>query len=539
MGASFGLIEAALIAFCYFLGTCEIIWLGAFCSHPIFLGMIFGLAYGDITQGMIIGGTLQLYYLGNVALAGTILQDQALACCIAIPLALKTGIGAEAALIVAIPFGVFGGTLDSFRRLINGRFNAMVNKAIDELNFKKITFNGFYLPIMFQFVVRWIPAFVILFFAGSGIATLLENLPAWLSNGFIVIGNMLPALGLIMCATLIGQKKLIPFFFLGFIGMTLTGMTSFTFAVIGVLIAIIYINTSNDYADIESGGNFFENVGEVRTNSLFTKKDHFVIGQRVFNMHRASNSLEFLYGSSYAVAVMPALRKIYGDDTEGLKEALHRHTLPYMTEQAWGQVITGAALAMEEEIANGNEEVTGEEVVAFKSGLMGPMASFGDTILYVTLMPIVNSLIIPFAMSGQVWTGFVPVLYFWIFIGSIYYPMQLLGYNAGRTSIITLMKSGMLKKVMAGAGVLGMIMMGAMSANYAKITTPVTWVVNAGQASETTIVLQDVLNGLMPNILTLIFVGLTYFYIMKGGKYIKVIITVCIIGMLGSILGIL
>ena len=317
------------------------------------------------------------------------------------------------------------------------------------------------------------------------------------------------------------------------------GLSSFTFAVIGGLIAIIYVNTSNDFIDMEEGGNFFADTGEIKEGSLFSKKDHFIIGQRVFNMHRASNSLEFLYGSSYAVAVMPALRKIYGDNTEGLKEALHRHTLPYMTEQAWGQVITGAALAMEEEIAKGSTEVTGEQVIALKSGLMGPMASFGDTINYVTLMPIIHSICIPFALNGQIWPAFWPVVFFWWAIGAVYYPMELLGYNTGKTSIITLMRSGMLKKVMAGAGVLGMIMMGAISANYAKITTPLSWTINPGELSETTIVLQEVLDGLMPNILTLIFVGLTYYYIMKGGKYIRVIIAVCIIGMLGSILGIL
>ena len=536
---SFSLWEALLIGILNWLGYCEIMVIHAAVQQPLFLGLVFGLVYGDVPQGMIVGATLNLYYIGNIALGGTAIQDQTFGCCMAIPLALKTGMDPATALALAIPFGLLAGTLDSFRRLINGRFNAPVNKAIDELNYKKISFYGCFLPGLVQFLIRFTMAFVVILFLGDSLTTAVENLPVWLTEGISAIGGMLPALGLIMCATIIGQPSLIPFFFLGFIGMSLTGLSSMTMAIIAALIAIIYINCASEFSGVESTGSMFRTGEEAGPRiSNLTKRDHFMCGLRVYLLHRLSNSLEFLYGSSYVVAVMPALRKIYGNNTEGLKEALHRHAMPYMTEQAWGECITGAALAMEEEIAAGNKEVTGSQIVTLKSSLMGPLAGFGDTILWVTLWPICQALVIPFALQGQWWPAFWAPVYLIFFVGMIYYPTHMIGYRTGRKSVIQLLKSGTMKKFMAAAGVLGMVMMGALSASYTHVATPLVFTINPGTISETKIVLQDILDGLVPNLLALVYTAVSFFYIYKGGKYLRLVLATIVLGLLGSVVGI-
>jgi mannose/fructose/N-acetylgalactosamine-specific phosphotransferase system component IID/mannose/fructose/N-acetylgalactosamine-specific phosphotransferase system component IIC len=538
----FGLLEAVLIGFVYFLGTSEVIPV-AFCfSQPVFLGFIFGAAYGDIRTGVIMGATMGIFYLGNIALAGMIAQDQALACCIALPVALQSGMPAETAIILAIPFGLFGGTMDNFRRLLNGVFNGWAHKAVDELNFKKLYFNAFAGPLLLALVLRATPVFLLLYVGGEGITTLMSKLPEWLMNGFGVVGGMLPAVGLVMCATLLGAKKLLPFFFASFILMSLTHVGTFSFAILAALVAAIFVMVSPDAANLDTAGGLFganEEKADEPTASLLTGADHWWIAFRINFFHRVASSLQFLYGTSYGGAIAPYLRKIYAGNDEKLKDAMHRALQPYMTEMAWGNILSGAAIAMEEQIASGNEEVVGEQIHTLKTSLMGPMASFGDTINWLTLYPITNSIALSLAVTGTVWAAWWPVPFILIYLTGLFYITYIIGYRAGKRSIPVLMRSGMLKKLMLGASAVGMSMMGAMSASFANIKTPVEAIVNEGLDTETLWSLQATLDSLLPNMLALIYVGSAYFYLTKGGKFIYLILASVIIGIGGAALGLL
>lgn len=530
---SFGVIEAFLITLCYFMAASEMIHIAFVFGQPIFLGLLFGLGYGNVTQGVIIGGTLALFYLGNIALAGAVAQDSSLASCIAIPLALKAGLDPATALIIALPFGVVFGSLDNFVRLLRGRVAGKCHAAIDAMNFNGLKFWACVVPVCISFVCKALPLFVILVLAGGGIASLMSQLPPWLEAGFRVIGGVLPPLGMILCANLIGQKKLVPFFLGSFIIVRFSGIGTFTYALLALFAAIIYIQLSPDSAGM-SMDNIFKSDGEEKLGVL-TKHEQHMLSWRVFTYHRLSNSLEYLYGPSYCVALLPALRKIYKGQDDKLKDALHRHCAPYMTEMSWGNVITGAAIAMEEEIAAG-ADVSGNQVSTLKTGLMGPMASFGDTINYLTVMPIMNSIVIPFAIQGQVWPAFWGVV-FQAFIGVAYVITYSLGYRMGRTSILSLMKSGTLKIAMMGAAVIGMCMMGCQCAKFISLSTPLQFVLNAGTDAENIISVQNILNSLMPDLMPFCFVTGAYFYISKGGKYIYFIIGVIAVALLGSLVG--
>ena len=527
--AHFTFVEAALIGLLnYVLGSECSLTFG--CGSPMFIGWLLGVCYGDPKQGIIIGATLNLVYIGNIGLGGAVVQDQTFACCIAIPLALKSGLDPQAALMVAIPFGILLGTFDSFRRLINGRFHDPLMKAIDEYNVGKMYFWSWASGQLLILLFRGVICFLVLFTLGSAMSDVLANLPPFITTVITTAGNMLPALGLLLCATIIGQDELIPFFFLGFLFMSITRMPSMTTALIAGLIAFIYVNLSYKDSGAEAAAEQNMFASEAREDAMLKTADHWYLAYRTMCYHRLNNSLEYLYGNSYCMAVHPVLKKIYKDDIEGLKAAVKRHSLPFMTEQAYGHCLTGAAMAMEEEIAKGNTAVTGEQIVTIKSSLMGPLAGFGDTINWVTLFPICQSLVIPFGLQGQTWAAFW-MWFFLIYYYAIYIITGTLGYNLGRTSILALLKSGQLKKVMAGAGVLGMWMMGALCASYTTVQTSLVFT-----AGETQVALQSIFDGLIPNLLCMIYVGCAFFYIKKGGTLVKVVLAVLVIAILGTLI---
>ena len=92
-----------------------------------------------------------------------------------------------------------------------------------------------------------------------------------------------------------------------------------------------------------------------------------------------SNSYERLQALVFCVSMIPALKKLY-TNKEDLKAALKRHLMFYNTDSIPGGIILGITLGMEEEKANG-QDVADETITGMKTGLMGPVAAIGDTII--------------------------------------------------------------------------------------------------------------------------------------------------------------
>ena len=262
-----------------------------------------------------------------------------------------------------------------------------------------------------------------------------------------------------------------------------------------------------------------------------TKRDCHRTAWRVMLGHRFGNSLEAMYGTGVGYAMMPALRKLYKGKDEELKEAMDRHLLPYISEMSLGNCIMGAALAMEEEIAAGSEGIDGDDVITLKSSLMGPFAGFGDSLLWSTYAPVVRTVFIPFALGGSVLAALLmePFIRFSACLASIW--SFDLGYKMGKRSLIALLRGGWMKKLMAGAGVMGMFMLGA----YCKLNLALSI------ASETlggAISIQEKLDGILPGLLPFVLMMGVYSYFEKGGKYLRLIIITLVACLVGAFLGI-
>lgn len=249
-------------------------------------------------------------------------------------------------------------------------------------------------------------------------------------------------------------------------------------------------------------------------------------------VQRFSQNLESLYGLGFMYSMIPSLREAYGDDEEGLKEALHRSMTTYITEPYYGAAINGIATAMEEEKANGGD-VPGELITNTRLGLMGPFAGFGDSFHWGTIRPIVRAMFIPMATSGVLF-GIFGDWVIWIAAIVISWFTYWAGYKTGRTSVLSMLKSNTINQITIAAGVLGMFMMGAMSANYVALSTTIQF----GSGDEA-IMLQNVLDSVLPGLLPALLILFSFIYLSKKGKFIYLLVAYLIIGLVGAFFGIL
>ena len=119
--------------------------------------------------------------------------------------------------------------------------------------------------------------------------------------------------------------------------------------------------------------------------SKITKKELFRAYNKWYWLCEVSHCYDRLQSLSFCASIQNTLRKLYPNDEE-YQEALLRHLQFFNTEGTIGSVIHGITMSLEEEKA-ANKEISGEMIIALKTGLMGPVAGIGDTLIWGTLKP--------------------------------------------------------------------------------------------------------------------------------------------------------
>lgn len=269
----------------------------------------------------------------------------------------------------------------------------------------------------------------------------------------------------------------------------------------------------------------------VKTTSKITIKDLWVTFWRWWTACEMSNSYERMQAVAYCFAMIPVLKRLYPDKNE-FREALQRHLIFFNTEGICGNIILGMTVAMEEEKSTG-KTLSGEAIIALKSALMGPVAGIGDTITWGTVKPLIFTIALTASANGSVIGWFLMLLFVPVTVGYGWYLMTL-GYKVGKNALVSLLESGWINRIIMGAGILGLFMVGALSASIVTLNLSGTYM-SAG--AETTY--QSIVDGIVPGILPLLAIMGIYTYIKKKGQNFGMLILVIIaVSMLLSLIGI-
>ncbi|WP_102371572.1 PTS system mannose/fructose/sorbose family transporter subunit IID [Enorma phocaeensis] len=263
------------------------------------------------------------------------------------------------------------------------------------------------------------------------------------------------------------------------------------------------------------------------TGYKLTKADFQQINRRNLIGFQAGWNYERMQHSGYLWIILPQLRKIYGDNTEALKTACRTQCSPFFnTSNFLNTIITGVDLAIEE-----TEGLEGMETVAsLKTGLMGPLASIGDSIFGSLLPTIFGALAANMAMQGN------PIgIFIWIAVNIVVdwfrCKQTYVAYDQGMKLVTTM--SDQLNAITDAATVMGVFMVGAL------ISTNVGVVLNiVPNIGGVTMNVQDILNQICPKLVPAALVGFVYWLLgRKGMTSTKAIFIVLVIGIVLGALG--
>ena len=268
---------------------CDELTIVSSAGSPVFAGFIAGLIMGDLTTGLFIGGSLQLFVLGVGTFGGASRIDATSGAVLATAFSVAQGYKPELAIAtIAVPVATLLTYFDILGRMTTTYFAHRVDAAIERFDYKGIERN-YLLGALPWALSRALPVFLALAFGGTFVEAIVDGVAGvkWLAAGLTLAGRMLPGLGFAILLRYLPVKRNLHYLALGF------GLTA--------MLTVLYSNIQT------LGGAVSSIVGTLPKDAAITFANNFkglsMIGVAIFGIFLAVQHFKY---SQRTVVAAPA-----------------------------------------------------------------------------------------------------------------------------------------------------------------------------------------------------------------------------------------
>ena len=484
-------------------------------GRPLIAGTVVGLILGDLTTGILLGCAVQTLYIGLVTPGGSMPADVNYVAWIGIPLTMI--VKADAAFALALsPALSFLGVLAT---LLTVTINSFFVHRQDSLIGRGKLESAMRIPIIGQvsnFIVRFFPIFLFNYFGQGLVQQLYESIPIEVIGILAGFGNVLPLVGFAILLKLICKRNFDLIYYL--VGFVLVAVMKFPIVPVLIFAALFaYLDFRYSASDEQAVVTPLIAKPEKTEERLLNKKDVFSCCTSWVLWNLSVQNLERMQAPAVIRMVGLVKDKLYPNDREKQQALLARHEPFFNTEPFLGSIVPGVILGMEEENARSQQGVPDELIAGVKTALMGPMAGIGDSLYIGTLIPILLAIAIGMSSSSGSIVG--PLFYIVAHLGIMMPVTWLLffqGYNMGLSAATTILGGGIKDRITQAMSIVGLTIVGAITCEYVTIRTG--WVMMQGE--EVMLDMNAALDGIFPNVITLLLALLVYWLMAK--KNVKI-----------------
>lgn len=263
-----------------------------------------------------------------------------------------------------------------------------------------------------------------------------------------------------------------------------------------------------------------------------TKKDLKRLFFRSFALE-ASWNFERQQHMGFSFAMTDLLDKLYANDKQARAEAGARHLEFFNTSAPLSTFIMGIVASMEEENSN-NSMFDPKSITNIKTALMGPLAGIGDSFFWGTLRVIATGVGTSLALNGSILGPLLFLLIYNVPSYLIRYLGVMKGYEFGTSILESIESSGLMKSLMYGASILGLMVIGGMTGSM--VSVKIAGSIGQGEDLHK---FQDILDGILPNLLSVLAVMLIYYLLKRGIKTTYLLFGIFVFGIIAAYFGIL
>ncbi|MFR3072450.1 MAG: PTS system mannose/fructose/sorbose family transporter subunit IID [Paeniclostridium sp.] len=238
---------------------------------------------------------------------------------------------------------------------------------------------------------------------------------------------------------------------------------------------------------------------------------------------QASFNYERMQAGGWLYSILPGLKKIH-KNKQDLSTSM-KHNLEFFNCHPFLiTFVMGIVLSLEQKKADV------QTIRSLRVAAMGPLGGIGDAIFWFTLLPIAAGVGANLALEGSIAGPIIFLLMFNIVHLGLRFWLMHWSYKTGIEGITKITKNA--KEFTRAATILGMIVVGALIASYVSID-----IVTEIPIGETSLKVQEILDGIMPKLLPL---GLTfgmYGLVKKNVSPMINILIMVLIGIAGAYIG--
>ena len=145
------------------------------------------------------------------------------------------------AVTFAIPFSMLGLLQNQVYMTTNAAWIHQADKMLEKGNLRGVRLMNFLPSFCMAFLLYGVPAFAMVMFGSGWAESLINAVPENVISALQVVGGIMPALGIAITLQYIFKGEARIFLFLGFMIATVSGMTLIEQGIVGLIMAIIYI----------------------------------------------------------------------------------------------------------------------------------------------------------------------------------------------------------------------------------------------------------------------------------------------------------
>lgn len=241
---------------------------------------------------------------------------------------------------------------------------------------------------------------------------------------------------------------------------------------------------------------------------------------------QGSFNYERMQAGGWLYGILPGLEKIHGDNEEDLKTSMQHNLEFFNTHPFLVTFVMGIVLSLEQQKADI------PTIRAVRVAAMGPLGGIGDAIFWFTLVPITAGITSNMAINGSLAGPILFLLIFNVVQFAVRFWLMNWSYKLGSKAIELLTANA--KEFTRAASLLGVFVVGALTSNYGGTTVKLQF-----ENGESPIIIQNILDGILPKLIPLtITLGLFFLIKKKGWTPVACIGLLLVVGLLGALVGI-
>ena len=215
-------------------------------QRPFIGGLICGIVFGDIQQGILIGAAMQLVYIGYFNVGGVQSIDMGIISFPCVAVTMMSGVDTSAAIALATGLGTLFTSLEMLNRTVFlPSAGVLMKKGCQEGDDRKIFMGFWVIPTALYTLFRGVTSFLLMYFGADAVTYVVAALPERVMSAISATGSWLPCIGIAVLLVYLSNSAWgLVVFAAGFAAFGYLGLSSTSILLFAVVFAYMYYRSS-------------------------------------------------------------------------------------------------------------------------------------------------------------------------------------------------------------------------------------------------------------------------------------------------------